>query len=157
ELSLTSASMGLEGKTDMSVQATVHRPATDEQRRISMNPSRVSDRVADRTNTAPFLGRYRVRLEPARVAGVVLAVCVLGVAPGASRGRGSLFTAVRSLGRAGRGGGGAPDTAGEGAGGEDGRGIRPRPGNGGGGKVGREGNLHRGGGGGVPRGRGEEG
>src|SRR5262249_24861187 len=97
--------MGLEGKTDMSVQATVHRPATDEQRRISMNPSRVSDRVGDRTNPAPFLGRYRVRLEPARVAGVVLAVCVLGVAPGATTAWASLFSPVSTFGSPGSGSG----------------------------------------------------
>src|SRR5262249_13215047 len=97
--------MGLEGKTDMSVQATVHRPATDEQRRISMKRSRVSDRAADRANTAPFLGRYRVRLEPARVAGVVLTVCVLGVAPGATTAWASLFSPVSTFGSPGSGSG----------------------------------------------------
>ena len=66
-----------------------------------MRPSRVSDQVEGRTQTAFFRGStYRLRLERARVAGVALAVCALA-APGATTAQASLLSPVGTFGSSG--------------------------------------------------------
>jgi hypothetical protein len=68
-----------------------------------MRASRVSDRVAGKIHTAFFAGTgswYRVRFEPAHVAGVALAVC-LSVALGGTTARASLLSPVSTFGSSG--------------------------------------------------------
>jgi hypothetical protein len=70
-----------------------------------MTPSRVPDLVAGRTHPRAFAGnRCRVRLGPARVASVVLAVCALTLALGVTTAH-ALFLPLSSFGSPGSGAG----------------------------------------------------